>query len=84
MAEGRRAADLGIRIPVSLQELTSNSNTQASAAYATAAIPSFIPLNFGLDGFTFDSVAHTVVIKNDMNAVIVQNKTSPSVLPLLK
>ncbi len=84
IAEGRRAADLGIRIPLSLQEITSNPKAQASAAYSTALIPSYIPTNFGLDGFTYDSVAKTVVIKYDMNRVIVQNKTLPSVLPLLK
>ncbi|MGH7618588.1 MAG: hypothetical protein ACREPM_15320, partial [Gemmatimonadaceae bacterium] len=84
IAEGRRAVDLGIRIPVSLQEITANAKASASAAYATAQVPSFVPLNFGLDGFTYDSVAKTVTIKNDMNRVIVQNKTSPLVLPLLK
>ncbi|HEX3867518.1 MAG TPA: hypothetical protein VHV78_12235 [Gemmatimonadaceae bacterium] len=84
IAEGRRAADLGIRIPLSLQEIQSNPNAQGGAAYSTALIPSYIPTNFGLDGFTYDSVAKTVVIKFDMNRVIVQNKALASVLPLLK
>ncbi len=84
IAEGRRAADLGIRLPVSLQELTANPKAVASAPYATAQIPSFVPLAYGMDAFTYDSVAKTVVIKFDMNRLIVQNKTSAVVLPLLK
>jgi hypothetical protein len=37
-----------------------------------------------MDAFTYDQTAKTVVIKFDMNRVLVQNKTSPFVLPLLK
>jgi hypothetical protein len=84
IAEGRRAADLGIRVPVSLQEITANPKALASATYAKAQIPSFIPLAFGMDAFTYDQTAKTVVMKYDMNRVIVQNKASPLVLPLLK
>ena len=84
IAEGRRAGDLGIRVPVSLQEITANPKALASATYAKAQIPSFIPLAFGMDAFTYDQTAKTVVMKYDMNRVIVQNKASPLVLPLLK
>jgi hypothetical protein len=44
-------------------------------------IPSFIPSGFEMDGFTYDAAAKTVIIKHDMNRVLVQNKTSPDVLP---
>lgn len=84
IAEGRRAADLGIRAPVSLQEITANPKALASATYAKAQIPSFIPANYAIDAFTYDATAKTVVIKYDMNRVIVQNKASSLVLPLLK
>src|SRR5262249_8497070 len=84
IAEGRRAADLGIRVPVSLQEITANTKAKADAPYATAQIPQFIPGAYAMDQFTYDQTAKTVVMKYDMNRVIVQNKTSTSVLPLLK
>ena len=80
MAEGRRAADLGIRIPVSLTELLSNPLTSSSATYATAQIPSYIPSGFAMDGFVFDSVAHTATMlypSISSNTVIVQNQLSP-------
>jgi hypothetical protein len=84
IAEGRRAADLGIRFPLAEAELNANPKADASAAYTKAQLPSFVPSGFELDAFTYDEAAKTVVIKHDMNRVLVQNKTSPLVLPLLK
>jgi hypothetical protein len=85
IAEGRRMADLGIRYPLAQAELNANPKALAAAAtYTTAQIPSFIPLDLGMDAFTYDEAAKTVVIKYDMNRVLVQNKTSPYILPLLK
>ena len=43
MAEGRRAADLGIRFPVCETEA---ANTPSAAEYTTAQIPSFIPFKY--------------------------------------
>jgi hypothetical protein len=84
IAEGRRMADLGIRYPLAQAEINANPKAQDGAAYTKAQIPSFIPADLGMDAFTYDEANKTVVIKFDMNRVLVQNKTSPFVLPLLK
>ena len=34
-----------------------------------------------MDAFTYNQTAKTAIIKLDMNRVLVQNKTSPYVLP---
>lgn len=78
MAEGRRAADLGIRMPVCETEA---ANTPSAANYKTAQIPSFIPLNQDMDAFEMDKEAKTVVIKYNMNRIIVENKSSEYVVP---
>ncbi len=75
--EGRRAADLGIRLPVCEVEA---ANT-ASEGYTQAQIPPFIPLNQDMDAFTIDDKAKTVVIKHNMNNVIVDNKNTEYVAP---
>lgn len=81
IAEGRRMADLGIRMPVARTEIIANSKTKDGEPYTKAIIPSFIPPSLGMDGFTYDQAAKTVVIKADMNRVLVQNKASTDVLP---
>lgn len=78
IAEGRRAADLGIRLPVCETEA---ANTPSASNYTTAQIPSFIPLNQDMDAFDMDATAKTVVIKYNMNKVIVSNKSSEYVVP---
>lgn len=81
IGEGRRMADLGLRMPVAQTEILANPNATSDASYTQGQIPSFIPLAFGMDAFTYDSTAKTAVMAYDMNQVIVQNKTSPFVLP---
>lgn len=75
--EGRRASDLGIRLPVCEVEA---ANTP-SEGYTQAQIPSFIPLNQDMDAFTIDNETKTVVIKYNMNNVIVDNKNTEYVAP---
>lgn len=75
--EGRRASDLGIRFPVCEVEA---ANT-ASENYTQALIPPFIPSNQEMDAFTIDNEAKTVVIKYNMNNVIVDNKNTEYVAP---
>ena len=77
-AEGRRPADLGIRMPVCEVEAAHAGN---SAAYVEAWIPSFIPLDGGLDDFTVDDQARTVTITHNMNRVIVDNARTADVAP---
>jgi hypothetical protein len=84
IAEGRRMVDLGMRFPLSQAELNANPLVDPAGAYIAPQLPPFIPTAFAMDAFTYDQTARTVVIKNDMNRVLVQNKTSPFVLPLLK
>ncbi|MDR2691854.1 MAG: hypothetical protein LBB73_06090 [Dysgonamonadaceae bacterium] len=78
-AEGRRASDLGIRLPVC--EIEAANQPSSSAPYIQAQIPGFIPLEKGMDDFVMDEDAKTVVIKHNMNKTIVKNKTSEHVIP---
>jgi tetratricopeptide (TPR) repeat protein len=77
-AEGRRASDLGIRLPICEIEA---ANTSSAAPYIEAQIPPFIPLGQELDAFEMDDDAKTVVIKHNMNKIIVENKASEYVAP---
>lgn len=77
-AEGRRVADLGIRLPVCEVEA---ANTPSAADYIEALIPPFIPLNYGMDSFTMDDDAMEVTIAYNMNRIIVENKASEYVAP---
>ncbi len=77
-AEGRRAADLGIRLPVCEVEA---ANNPSAAGYIDAVIPPFIPLNQGMDDFTMDEAAKEVTITYNMNRIIVENKSSECVAP---
>lgn len=79
IAEGRRLVDLGIKYPVAENEATGNANVTQDALQAQ--IPGFIPLGGDLDDFSYDADNKTVTIKVNMNRVLVENKTSPFVLP---
>lgn len=81
LAEGRRMADLGMRMPVARTEVLANPNAVDGAEYTKAVIPAFIPTAFGMDGFTYDPAAKTAVMLFDMNRILVQNKASSDVLP---
>lgn len=81
IAEGRRLADLGIRLPVAWTEIIANPLTKEGEPYTQALIPSFIPRAFEMDAFTYDATARTAVMRHDMNRVLVQNKASADVLP---
>ena len=80
-AEGRRVADLGIRLPVCEVEA---ANTPSAAGYIDAVIPPFIPLNQGMDDFTMDEDAKEVTIAYNMNRIIVENKSSEYVAPFFE
>lgn len=78
-AEGRRPADLGIRLPLCEVEAAGNTSAQP---YIHALIPEFIPLDQGMDDFTMDEDGKTVTIKYNMNKIIVANKSSEYVVPM--
>jgi len=79
IAEGRRMADLGIKWPVSENEDLYNDNISGEAL--NAQIPGFIPGNFGMDDFVYDEASEVVTISFNMNAILVENKSSDLVLP---
>ncbi|WEK36780.1 MAG: hypothetical protein P0Y53_04635 [Candidatus Pseudobacter hemicellulosilyticus] len=81
ISEGRRMADLGIKFPVSQIEQLNNPNVLPE--HTQAQLPSFIPLNRGMDDFTTDPVDGTVTMKFDMNKVLVQNKTAKEIFPFI-
>jgi tetratricopeptide (TPR) repeat protein len=78
IAEGRRMTDLGIRFPVSETEALSNSNI--TTANTTGYAPAFVK-DKPLDAFTYNAATKTAVMTVNMNKVLVENKTSPDVLP---
>ncbi len=77
-AEGRRVADLGLRLPLCAVEAAKVSNAEP---FVKALIPNFIPLNRELDEFDMDEQNKRVTIHHNMNRVIVQNKASEHVAP---
>lgn len=79
--EGRRMADLGIRLPVAYREVQINPNVELGSAVTKARIPEFIPLDLGLDRFTYSDGDTVVTIHHNMNRVLVANRTSDAVLP---
>jgi tetratricopeptide (TPR) repeat protein len=77
-AEGRRPADLGIRLPLCEVEAASAGNGRN---FLEPHIPSFVPMDYGLDEFTVDEAAQTVTITHNMNRVIVNNASTADVAP---
>jgi len=81
IAEGRRMTDLGIRMPVSITEQQNNKNV--TDADLQPVIPSFIPLNKGMDDFVYDKASKQVIMKYDMNRVLVQHKNAKEIFPFI-
>ncbi len=81
MAEGRRPADLGIRLPLGDVEA---ANLNDADSYMKPIIPDFIPTNGQMDDFTTDEEKKQVTILYDMNKVIVDNRHSSYVAPFFK
>ena len=79
--EGRRMTDLGIRYPTALDEALTNPNIDQGSTALQAVLPSWIPLDYGLDGFTYQDGSTSAVILHNMNRRIVENRTRPEVVP---
>jgi len=79
--EGRRMTDLGIRYPTALDEALTNPNVDQGSPALQAVLPPWIPLNYGLDGFTYADGDTLAVILHDMNRRIVENRSRPEVAP---
>lgn len=82
LAEGRRVVDLGIKYPVSENEVRSNESVDVSDSATSAQIPPFIPLDARMDDFTNDEENQVITILINMNEVLVENRTSNFILPL--
>jgi tetratricopeptide (TPR) repeat protein len=92
--EGRRMADLGIRLPIMLREIEANPSLALGDFGTEIVIPTFIPPSGELDTYTpispypagtaaedvdVEPDVLTVIIDHDMNAVLAANR---SALPL--
>lgn len=86
--EGRRMADLGIRLPMMLREIDQNPNLTYDASNPgpgqAPVVPSYIPPFNEMDLFTplspYDGgvlVQTQVTIRHDMNKILTQNQVSP-------
>ena len=78
ISEGRRVTDLGIKYPIS--QIEQDNNPNIDAGYTTSQIPDFIANADVLDNFQVDGSGN-IIIDVDMNKIIVQNKTSPVIVP---
>jgi hypothetical protein len=81
VAEGRRMTDLGLRFPVALIETETNPNVSLDSPSATAQIPEFIPRDREMNAFIYEDGDTLAVIRHNLNRTLVQNRTSPLVLP---
>lgn len=81
MVEGRRMTDLGIRYPVAWDESVTNPNIPSTSTALRAILPNWIPLDYGLDRFSFTDGDTVAVVAHNMNRVIVANRTTAEVMP---
>lgn len=82
ISEGRRIIDMGVKYVLHENELLLNSNISEGNSALEATIPTFIDaIKTELDDFTFDPIAETVVIKHNVNKILVSNRTSDMVIP---
>jgi len=79
-AEGRRMADLGIRLPVSLRQIETNSNFTQGDAFSVVSVPSYIPQEEDMDLFTVSGGVTTMLV--DVNKILTDNRASVSPFPI--
>jgi len=87
--EGRRMTDLGIRLPMELDEIETNPNINEGDLGTVVVVPAYIPDQDAMDLFTPASpynngvlVTTQVTINIDVNRILVQQRLSPfGVLP---
>lgn len=84
-AEGRRFADLGMRMPLCEVEAVKISQRNPNidvTKYTKAYIPEYIPTEeYGMDNYVVDNVNKVITIKYNMNHEIIRNKTLDSIVP---
>ncbi len=82
--EGRRLADLGVRLPIMRREIDQNPNINQGDPGTEPFVPSYIPPFNQMDLFTpmspYDGevlVDTEVTIMHDLNKILTQNNVSP-------
>ena len=81
IAEGRRMFDLGIKFPLSENELLSNPNVELGPL-TTAFVPAPLePFRAQFDDVTTDTAAKTATIAVNLNRVLAQNRTNDAIVP---
>lgn len=83
--EGRRMADLGIRLPIMLREIDANPSIDMGSPGTTVVVPDYIPPQDEMDLFTPTSpydedenlVETEVTMLHDVNAILATNRVSP-------
>jgi tetratricopeptide (TPR) repeat protein len=83
--EGRRMTDLGIRLPVTLDEIETNDNINDGDLGTRVVVPAYLPAQDDMDLFTpaspYDAngvlVTTEVVINVDVNRILAQQRVSP-------
>jgi tetratricopeptide (TPR) repeat protein len=82
IAEGIRFVDMGIKLVINENEILQNENISDGDAGTVAVVPSFIDaVKNDLDGITFDAANNSAATTVDVTAILIQNKTSSSVVP---
>lgn len=77
--EGRRMSDLGVRLPVSIRQIQTNTNVADGGPGTVTVVPAYVPSGGNdLDRFTVDTATATVTIATDMNQFIADNINSVS------
>jgi tetratricopeptide (TPR) repeat protein len=82
IAEGIRFVDMGVKLVINENEILQNENISDGDAGTVAVVPSFIDaVKNDLDGITFDAANNSAATTVDVTAILIQNKTSSSVVP---
>ena len=90
LLEGRRLADLGIKLPMMLREIDQNENINEGDPGTTVTVPSWVPVTpqYAMDIYTpaapYDSgdldaalLTNEITMGVDMNRVLTENRASP-------
>lgn len=82
IGEGRRLADMGVRLVISEIEYLANENIDEDHPGTVPVIPAFIDsIKDELDAFDYNASAGTCVIKHNVNRIIVENRSNEWVAP---
>ncbi|WP_209330297.1 hypothetical protein [Lunatimonas salinarum] len=82
IGEGRRLADMGVRLVISEIEYLANENIDEDHPGTVPVIPPFIQsINTEIDAFTYDVEAGTAIITHNINRIISTNRNNEWVAP---